>query len=117
LVTANLPLLPRRLQLPVALRVDLLLPPRQHVFRRDIARGAVESDVVVAVHVTLHQTTRVNDRQRRSRDALGFERFVPALDLPVRLRVNREVRTCVMREFRMNSLKSLAMNWGPLSDI
>jgi hypothetical protein len=37
-LATNLPLLPHRLQLPVALRVDLLLPPRQHVLRRDVAR-------------------------------------------------------------------------------
>ena len=59
LLATNLPLLPRRLQLPVALGVDLMQPPRQHVLRRDVARGAVQSDVVVVVHVTLNQTTRV----------------------------------------------------------
>jgi hypothetical protein len=56
LLATNLPLLPRRLQLPVALRVDLLLPPRQHVLRRDVARGAVQPEVVVVVHVSAHQT-------------------------------------------------------------
>jgi hypothetical protein len=40
-------------------------------------------------------------------DALPFERLVPALDLPVRLRVKGEVRTCVIPEIRMNSLRSL----------
>ena len=49
-----LPLLPRRLQLPVPFRVDLLLPPRQHV----VARGTVQADVVVVVHITLYQTPR-----------------------------------------------------------
>jgi hypothetical protein len=40
--------------------------------------------------VSLHQTPCIIERQRRSRpDALSFERFVPALDLPVRLRVKR----------------------------
>src|SRR5258708_3449786 len=73
------------LQLPVPFHVDLLLPPRQHVLRRDVARGAVQSDVVVAVHVNLHKTPRVIERQRRSwSDALPFERFVPALDFPIR---------------------------------
>jgi hypothetical protein len=47
LAATNLPLLLRRLQLPVVLRVDLLLPPRQHVLRRDVARGAVQADVIV----------------------------------------------------------------------
>src|SRR5215471_18423141 len=40
LLATNLPLFPGRLQLPVALRVDLLLPPRQHFLRGDVARGA-----------------------------------------------------------------------------
>src|SRR5207249_7347264 len=30
---------------------------------------------------------------------------------------NGEVRTCVIPEIRMNSLKSLAMNCGPLSEM
>jgi hypothetical protein len=47
LPATNLPLLPRRLQLPVVLRVDLLLPPCQHVLRRDVACGAVQADVIV----------------------------------------------------------------------
>ncbi len=84
LLATNLPLLPPRLQLPVALCVDLLLPPSQHVLRLDVARGTVQSDVVVVVDVTLHQTSRVIERQRRSRpDAFPFERFVPALDFSV----------------------------------
>src|SRR6516164_8510387 len=83
-------LLPRRHQLPVALRVDLLLPSRQHVLRSDVARGAVQADVVVVVHVSAYQTPCIIERQWRSRpDALPSERFVPALDLPVRLRVKR----------------------------
>ena len=39
LLAKNLPLLPRRLQLAVAVRVDFLLVPRQHVLRRDVAYG------------------------------------------------------------------------------
>ncbi len=39
LLAPNLPLLPRRLHLPVALGVDLLPPPRQQVLRRDVARA------------------------------------------------------------------------------
>jgi hypothetical protein len=49
LLATNLPLLSRRLQLQVAIRVDFLLPPREHVLRRDVARGAVQPDVVVVV--------------------------------------------------------------------
>ncbi len=47
-------------------RVDLLLPPRQHVLRRDIADGAVQADAVVVIHVALDQTPRIVERQRRS---------------------------------------------------
>jgi hypothetical protein len=36
LLATNLPLFPGRLQLPVALCVDLLLPPGEHVLRRDV---------------------------------------------------------------------------------
>jgi len=63
--------------------------------------------------VALHQTPCIVQRQRRSRpDALSLERFVPAFDLSVRLRIVGEVLTWVMPEIRMNSLKSLAMNCG-----
>src|SRR5262249_27632710 len=90
LLSTNLPLLPRRLQLPVALRVDLLLSPRQRVLRRDIARCTVQSDTVVMLDVALHQTPRIVQRQWRSwPDSLPFERFVPPLDLPIRLWVKR----------------------------
>jgi hypothetical protein len=53
LPTTNLPLLPRRVQLPIALRKDLLLPPRQHAHRRNIADGAVQPDLVVVANVAL----------------------------------------------------------------
>ena len=73
----NLPLLPRRLQLPVALRGDLLLPSRQHVLRGDVARGTVQPDVVVVVHITLRQTPCIIKRQRRpGPDALPFEHLL-----------------------------------------
>jgi len=67
LLATNLPLFPGRLQLPVALRVDLLLPPGEHVLRRDVARGAVQADVVVVVNVSAYQTLGIIERQRRSR--------------------------------------------------
>src|SRR5215472_9237406 len=90
LLTTNLPLLPRSFQLPVALSVDLLLPSRHHVLRRDVAGGAVQANVVVVIDVSLHQTTCIIERQRRSQpDALPFQGFVPALNLAVRLRVKR----------------------------
>jgi hypothetical protein len=40
-----------------------------------------------------------------------------AANLPLLPRQNGEVRTCVMPEILMNSLKSLAMNCGPLSEM
>ena len=61
-LATNLPLLPRRLQLPVALRVDLMLAPGEHVFRRDVPDGAIQTDVVVMLHVTLNQTPRILQR-------------------------------------------------------
>jgi hypothetical protein len=42
---------PGRLQLPVALRVDLLLTPSQQVLRTDASRGAVQTDIVGIVDV------------------------------------------------------------------
>ena len=68
LAPTNLPLFPDRLQLPISLCVDLLLPPRQHVLRRDAADGAVQADGVVMLDVTLHQTPCIFQRQRRLSD-------------------------------------------------
>jgi hypothetical protein len=52
-------LFPSRLQLPISLGLDLLLTPRQHVLRRDIAGGAVQANVVVMLNVPFHQTPRI----------------------------------------------------------
>ena len=83
-----LPMFPRRCQLAVAFGVDLLLAPGQHVGRRDEADRAVQAHGVVVIHVLLNQPPRILRRQRRSRpDALAFQRFVPALDFSVRLRI------------------------------
>ena len=55
--------------------------------RRDGDR-TIRADVVVVLDVALHQTPRIVQRQWRSRpDALSFERFVPAFDFSVRLRI------------------------------
>ena len=82
-MAAILPLFLRRLQLPIPLGLNLLLTPRQHFVRRDVADGAVRADGVVMLDVTLHQTPRIFQRQRPSRpDALSFERFVPTFDFP-----------------------------------
>src|SRR5208337_5191993 len=90
LLPTKLPPFPRLLQLPVALGVDLLSPPRQHVLRSEVADGAIQPNVVVMLDVALHQSPRIFQRQRRSRpDALPPERFVPAFDLSVRLGIVR----------------------------
>jgi hypothetical protein len=90
LLATNLPLLPRRLQLPIPLGLDLLLMPGEHVLRRDTAGGSLQADVGVMLDETLHQTPRIFQRQRRARpNVLSFERFVPTFDSSVRLRVER----------------------------
>jgi hypothetical protein len=77
----NLPLLSRRLQLPIPLSVDLQLSPGEYVLRRDVANRAVQTDTVVMLDVARHQTPCIVQRQRRSRpDALSLER---AFDLSV----------------------------------
>src|SRR3974390_3058877 len=82
LLAATLALLASLFQLAVAFRVDLLLTPRQHVLRRDVAGGTVQANVVVMLHVALDQTPCIFQRQRRSRtNALALQRLVPALDL------------------------------------
>ena len=45
LLAANLPLLSGGFHLPVAFGVDLFLPTREHILRRDEAGGAVQPDV------------------------------------------------------------------------
>src|SRR5579864_9447314 len=88
LLPTNLTLLSRRLQFPVPIGVDFLLTPGEHVLRRNVANRAVQADVVVMLDIALHQTPCIVQRQRRSRpDALSLERFVPAFDFSVRLRI------------------------------
>ena len=41
------------------LGLNLLLMPGEHVSWRDVADGAVQTNVVVMLHVTLHQTPRI----------------------------------------------------------
>ena len=45
--------------------MDLLLTAGEHVLRCDVARRAVQADVVVMFHVAVHQTPRILQRQRR----------------------------------------------------
>jgi hypothetical protein len=63
---AILPLFPRS-QLSIPLDLNLLLMPGEHVLRRDVADGAVQTNVVVMLYVTLNQTPRMFERQRRPR--------------------------------------------------
>jgi hypothetical protein len=73
-LTAILPLFPCRLQFPIPVGLNLLLMPGEHVLWRDIADGAVQTDVVVLPYIALHQTPRIFERERRARaDALAFE--------------------------------------------
>jgi len=89
-LAAILPLFPRRVQLPIPLGLNLLLMPGEHVLRRDVADGAVQTNVVVMLYVTLNQTPRIFERQWcPGPNALPFEGFVPTFDFAVRLRVIR----------------------------
>src|ERR1700690_1283528 len=86
LLPTNLPLFSRLRQLAIPFRMDLLLTPGEHVLRSDVANRAVQTNVVVMVNVTRHQTPGVFHRQGRSRpDALSLERSVPTFDFSVRL--------------------------------
>src|SRR3954469_3437807 len=83
LLPTNLPLFSCPLQLPISLRMDLLLTAGEPVLRRDVANGTVQADIVVMLDVALHQPPRILQRKRRSGpNALSFERFVPTFDFP-----------------------------------
>jgi len=56
--------LPRRLQLPIALGLNLPLMPGEHVLWRDVADGAVQSNDVVMRDVTVNQTPRIGPAVR-----------------------------------------------------
>jgi len=60
----TLALLSGGIQLAVAVGIDLLLTPRQHILRRDVAGGTVQADVVVMLHITLYQAPCNFQRQR-----------------------------------------------------
>src|SRR3954449_1352923 len=55
MLATALPLLSGRFPLAVTFGVDLLLSPRQHILRCDVAGGAVQTDVVVMLHVAFDQ--------------------------------------------------------------
>jgi hypothetical protein len=71
LPATNPPLFSRLLQLPIPLRMDLLLTPGEHVLRRDVADVTVQANVVVMLDIAIHQSPCIVQRQWRSRpDAL-----------------------------------------------
>jgi hypothetical protein len=51
-LAAILPLFPCRLQFPIPVGLNLLLMPGEHVLWRDIADGAVQTDVVELLYVS-----------------------------------------------------------------
>jgi len=66
LLATNPPVFPHRLQLSVPLGLNLLLMPGEHVLGRDVSDGSIQAHIVVMLHVTLHQTTRIFKRKRRA---------------------------------------------------
>src|SRR5262249_90363 len=62
LLATNLPLLPRLLQLSVALRMDLLLPAGEDVVRGEVACGGVQPDIVVTLDVAGQWTRSLSSR-------------------------------------------------------
>ncbi len=54
----------RFLQLAIACRVNLRLAPGEHIVRRHIADGTVQTYGVVMLHVGLNQTQRIFPGQR-----------------------------------------------------
>jgi hypothetical protein len=48
--------------------------PGEHVLRRDVPNGAVQTHVVVMLYITLNQPPGIFERQRRARaDAFSFK--------------------------------------------
>ena len=66
LLAAKFSLLPRRFQLPVPRLVDFFLPSCQHVGRRNVTDGAVQSHRVVVFDIVANQPLRLLLRQRRT---------------------------------------------------
>ena len=66
---------------------DGQFPAVQLVYRGNETNGAVQTDVVVVVHEAANQAPGILDIERRARsNGLGFNRSVPALDLPIERR-------------------------------
>jgi len=63
LLATTRPLLPRLLQLPIALRVDRGLPTHEHVVRRHVPNRAVKPDVVVVIHISCVRSVILTDER------------------------------------------------------
>jgi len=64
LLSTNLTLLSCLLQLPISLRMDLLLTAGEHVLRRDVANSPFKRTSLYMFHVAVHQAFRILERQR-----------------------------------------------------
>ena len=106
-----------RFQFAIPLGVDHLLQSRQLVGRRDVAQGTVQADVIVVRRQTPPRTRWASSSvaRRRQAKALAFEAAVPTFQLAVALRIVGTGAHVRDARRRTNSLKSLAMNCGPLS--
>ncbi len=88
LLPAFLPLLACLFQLAIPCRVNLRLASGQPVRRRDESNSAVQPHGVIGLDLLLNKFPPVLSRQRRSGpDTFTLERFVPALDFTVGLRI------------------------------
>ena len=96
--------------------MDLFLLACQHILGRDVTDRAMQALLVINLHVLRNESLGVIQRKRNTgTNAFTLDGFIPAFQLAVRLRIEGAVRTWVIPEMRINSLKSLAMNCGPLS--
>jgi hypothetical protein len=75
-LAAILPLFPRRLQFPIPVGLNLLLMPGEHVLWRDVPDGAVQTNVVVMLYVTLNQPPRLRNGSVVIIKALRFFVFI-----------------------------------------
>jgi hypothetical protein len=61
-LAAVLPPFSCRLQFPISVGLNILLKPGEHVLRRDVADGAVQTHIVVMLDVIPHQTPGIFKR-------------------------------------------------------
>ena len=83
-----LPSLARRLQFAIAFFADHLAESCQAIRRSDVADSAVQSNVVVMVHVLFNSLLGFLASRRATRtNAFVFERAMPTFQLPIALRM------------------------------